>query len=198
MTPCLFLLCLFPTGRSISLGRKHRRGRCSVMSSFISLGWSRRPAWPLFLLHRLVQRNEFLAMPHLKLAMDKLKCPALCSTCRISLLGFYHLQQRPSAMVRYTSIEILSFEQVTKKGSTYMFLERNATSMASLNFLIVALELHTFFLYGSPSVFNRTGGPFSAGGLVLIVMISNSCLIGFVRLIIPNYGVIRYVHPRYT
>jgi hypothetical protein len=101
-------------------------------------------------------------------------------------------------MVRYTSIEILSFEQVTKKGSTYMFLERNATSMASLNFLIVALELHTFFLYGSPSVFNRTGGPFSAGGLVLIVMISNSCLIGFVRLIIPNYGVIRYVHPRYT
>jgi hypothetical protein len=101
-------------------------------------------------------------------------------------------------MIRYTSIKRLSFEQVTKKGSTYMFFERNATLMASLNFLIVALELHTFFLYGSPSVLNRRGSPFSAGGLVLVVMISNSCPIGFSRQIIPNYGVIGYIHSRHT
>jgi hypothetical protein len=96
------------------------------------------------------------------------------------------------------SIKRLTFEQVTKKGSTYMSLERNATSMASLNFLIVALELHTLFLYGSSSVFNRTGSPFSVGGLVLIVLINNSYPIDFACLIIPNYGVIGYVHPRHT
>jgi hypothetical protein len=101
-------------------------------------------------------------------------------------------------MIKYTSIKRLSFEQVTKNGSTYMFLERNATSMASLNFLIVALELHTFFLYDSPFVFNRIDIPFSVEGLILIIMINNSCPIGFARLIIPNHGVIGYVHPRHT
>jgi hypothetical protein len=79
-----------------------------------------------------------------------------------------------------------------------MFLKRNATSMESLNFLIIALELHTFFLYGSPSVFNRRGSPFSARGLILVVMISNSYPIGFSCLIIPNYGFIGYIHPRHT
>jgi hypothetical protein len=79
-----------------------------------------------------------------------------------------------------------------------MFLERDATSMASLNFLIVALEVHKFFLYDSPSVLNWIGSRFSVGGLVLIVMISNSCPIGFSRQIIPNYGVIGYIHSRHT
>jgi hypothetical protein len=79
-----------------------------------------------------------------------------------------------------------------------MFFERNATLIVSFNLLIVALELHTLFLYDSPFVFNGTGILFSVGGLILIIMISNLCPIGFACLIIPNYRVIGYVHPRHT
>jgi hypothetical protein len=69
--------------------------------------------------------------------------------------------------------------------------------ITSFDFFRVPLKPHTLFLYDPPSVFKEIGIPFNTSeGLVVIVVIGNPTLIGFVWLVIPNDRIIGYVHPR--
>jgi hypothetical protein len=101
-------------------------------------------------------------------------------------------------MIRYTSITRSTFERGRKRGSTYMFFEGNATSMTPFNFLKVPLKLHTLFLYDSPSMFKGIDISFRTEDLVVIIMIADPSPVGFAWLVIPNYRVIEYIHPRHT